>query len=101
MKKREPKKILRSPRAPNRSLDAYKMLLRVDVDWGSDGIWAIDQPGGQLQGYVPYEKLSLSPELRKRFDFWTEWYTWVFLGRGSNKPNRNSTGTTAGAWRST
>jgi len=70
-----PHEIERSPRSPERPTDQYKMLLRVDVDWGSTGIWEIEEPGARFAGKnVGYDLLPISSELRGRFEKWTAWH---------------------------
>ncbi len=70
-----PHEVERSPRTPKRPTEQYKMLLRVDVDWGSTGIWEIEEPGARFAGRnVGYDLLPISPELRSRFEKWTSWH---------------------------
>lgn len=40
-----PSNIQRAKRGPHLSIADYKMLIRIDVDWGSTGIWTITEPG--------------------------------------------------------
>lgn len=51
-------------------------FFRVDIDWGSSGIWETDRPclvGGT--GYnMGYEEFELPGWLLKRFQFWEHWH---------------------------
>lgn len=70
-----PHYIKRVNRGPRRPIEEYKILIRIDVDWSSTGIWAISEPGASYSGKnLSYEELPISEELRKRFETWTEWH---------------------------
>ena len=70
-----PPNIQRANRGQRRPIEEYKILIRIDVDWSSTGIWAIAEPGAPYSGKnLSYEGLPISEELRKRFETWTEWH---------------------------
>jgi hypothetical protein len=70
-----PHYIKRTNRGPWRPIEEYKVLIRIDVDWSSTGIWAITEPRARYSGKnLSYEGLPISEELRKRFEAWTEWH---------------------------
>jgi hypothetical protein len=54
---------------------SYRMLLRVDWDWSSTGIWVLQEPGQKHAGanLVDYADLDLPEWLVKRFRYWTDW----------------------------
>ena len=69
-----------------------KAYLRVDLDWGSTGIWVLDEPfqkyaGGNLSDY---KSLNLPYWLIERFNLWTDWYNswepWNKDGDSQNEP---------------
>ncbi len=63
------------PRAKKKPLSEYKALLRIDVDFGSSGIWEITEPGQRYAGTCrAYESLKLPAALVQRFDYWTSWF---------------------------
>ena len=63
------------PRPKKRHLDDYRALLRVDVDFGSGGMWEIPEPCCRQAGTcISYESIGLPTWLIARFDYWTSWY---------------------------
>lgn len=69
---REP---VRSTRTGSRNDERFIALLRVDVDWGSTGIWeipTIDHPYAGMNR--SYESLGLPQWMIDRFEYWTSWH---------------------------
>jgi hypothetical protein len=63
------------PRTKKKLTSEYKALLRVDVDFGSSGIWEIREPKQRYAGCCWLHLEGILPAwLVKRFDFWAAWY---------------------------
>jgi hypothetical protein len=81
------------PRATKRPLNEYKVLLRIDVDWGSTGIWQIKEPKQRCAGgCVVYEELKLPQWLVDRFEYWTNWHD-------AHEPWKETPGLDSELWR--
>jgi hypothetical protein len=52
--------------------DTAKVILIVDTDWSSTGIWIRESDG--IKRNMGYERLNLPPWLVARFEYWTWWY---------------------------
>ena len=66
--------------------------IRVDLDWGSTGIWLLDAPFQKTAGTnVAYDDFSLPSWLVDRFNVWTEWYNaWTPWKGDKNKPDQKA-----------
>lgn len=81
------------PRTTKRRLNEYKALLRIDVDWGSTGIWEIKEPKQRYAGRcVAYEGLNLPKWLVDRFEYWTTWHD-------AHEPWKETPGLDSELWR--